>query len=135
MYSDHRSVTRYVPIYWYIYIYVSDLSAALIAHLTSAAADWREYGSYYILPYVAAAIGHWSCGSTRLLLLACPARGCEQAALISLSENEMQYLCLKSTEIFLSQPMLLELQAPITICGEYHLKFPLQLVEFVGQIS
>ncbi|EGR30763.1 protein phosphatase catalytic gamma isoform, putative [Ichthyophthirius multifiliis] len=36
----------------------------------------------------------------------------------ALSEAEIKALCLKSREIFLSQPMLLELEAPIKICGK-----------------
>lgn len=34
-----------------------------------------------------------------------------------LAENEIRAVCLKSREIFLQQPMLLELEAPIKICG------------------
>jgi serine/threonine-protein phosphatase PP1 catalytic subunit len=37
----------------------------------------------------------------------------------ALSEAEIKALCLKSREIFLSQPMLLELEAPIKICGTF----------------
>lgn len=37
-----------------------------------------------------------------------------------LSENEIKGLCVKSREIFLSQPNLLELEAPIKICGDIH---------------
>uniref|UniRef100_A0A8C4KXK0 protein-serine/threonine phosphatase n=1 Tax=Equus asinus asinus TaxID=83772 RepID=A0A8C4KXK0_EQUAS len=35
-----------------------------------------------------------------------------------LQENEIRGLCLKSREIFLSQPILLELEAPLKICGD-----------------
>ena len=34
-----------------------------------------------------------------------------------MSESEVRGLCLKSREIFLSQPILLELEAPLKICG------------------
>lgn len=34
-----------------------------------------------------------------------------------LTEAEIRGICLKSREIFLEQPMLLELEAPIKICG------------------
>ncbi|CAF4284689.1 unnamed protein product, partial [Adineta steineri] len=34
-----------------------------------------------------------------------------------ISDDEIKFLCEKSKEIFLSQPVLLELQAPINICG------------------
>jgi serine/threonine-protein phosphatase PP1 catalytic subunit len=36
---------------------------------------------------------------------------------VKLLESEIRALCLKSREIFLAQPMLLELEAPIKICG------------------
>jgi len=35
-----------------------------------------------------------------------------------MSEAEVRGLCLKSREIFLQQPILLELEAPLKICGE-----------------
>ena len=35
-----------------------------------------------------------------------------------MTEGEVRGLCLKSREIFLSQPILLELEAPLKICGE-----------------
>lgn len=38
---------------------------------------------------------------------------------VQLTENEIRGLCLKSREIFLSQPILLELEAPLKICGEF----------------
>lgn len=34
-----------------------------------------------------------------------------------MSEAEVRGLCLKSREIFLQQPILLELEAPLKICG------------------
>ena len=37
---------------------------------------------------------------------------------VQLTENEVRNLCLKSREIFLSQPILLELEAPLKICGK-----------------
>lgn len=38
---------------------------------------------------------------------------------MQLTENEIRGLCLKSREIFLSQPILLELEAPLKICGKF----------------
>ena len=35
-----------------------------------------------------------------------------------MTENEVRGLCLKSREIFLQQPILLELEAPLKICGK-----------------
>ena len=37
---------------------------------------------------------------------------------VQMTEGEIRALCLKSREIFLSQPILLELEAPLKICGE-----------------
>lgn len=37
---------------------------------------------------------------------------------VQLSEAEIRSLCMTSREIFLQQPVLLELEAPIKICGE-----------------
>lgn len=34
-----------------------------------------------------------------------------------LSESEVTHLCLCSRKIFLQQPNLLELEAPVTVCG------------------
>ncbi|CAF4725395.1 unnamed protein product [Rotaria socialis] len=39
---------------------------------------------------------------------------------VQISEQEINLLCEKSKEVFLSQPMLLELEAPIKICGNIH---------------
>lgn len=36
---------------------------------------------------------------------------------VQLSEHEMRQLCLTARDIFMSQPNLLELEAPIKICG------------------
>lgn len=36
---------------------------------------------------------------------------------VQLSESEIRQLCMQSREIFLQQPNLLELEAPIKICG------------------
>ena len=36
---------------------------------------------------------------------------------MQLEENEIKFLCNKAREILISQPILLELEAPIKICG------------------
>jgi serine/threonine-protein phosphatase PP1 catalytic subunit len=36
---------------------------------------------------------------------------------VQLTEQEIRHLCLTAKEIFMSQPNLLELEAPIKICG------------------
>lgn len=52
--------------------------------------------------------------------LGCPVRGSRPGKNVQLSEGEIRGLCLKSREIFLNQPILLELEAPLKICGEFH---------------
>ncbi|WCJ27897.1 Serine/threonine-protein phosphatase PP1 [Euphorbia peplus] len=53
---------------------------------------------------------------------------------IELSEPEIKNLCLAAKQIFLSQPVLLELEAPINICGDIHGQYPdlLRLFEYGG---
>lgn len=45
-------------------------------------------------------------------------RGSKPGKNVQLTENEIKGLCMKSREIFLSQPVLLELEAPLKICGK-----------------
>lgn len=40
---------------------------------------------------------------------------------VQLTETEIRHLCVTAKEIFLSQPNLLELVAPINVCGEHAL--------------
>jgi serine/threonine-protein phosphatase PP1 catalytic subunit len=44
-------------------------------------------------------------------------RGARPGKQVQLAEHEIRYLCNKSREIFINQPILLELEAPIKICG------------------
>lgn len=37
---------------------------------------------------------------------------------VQLTEPEIRHLCVTAKEVFLSQPNLLELEAPINVCGE-----------------
>ena len=46
-------------------------------------------------------------------------RGSRPGKPVHLEEYEIKYLCLKARDIFINQPILLELEAPIKICGEY----------------
>ena len=39
---------------------------------------------------------------------------------VNLAESEIKELCYRSREIFISQPILLELEAPIKVCGKSH---------------
>ncbi|KAH1020556.1 hypothetical protein HUJ04_010189 [Dendroctonus ponderosae] len=43
-------------------------------------------------------------------------RGCRPGKPVHMTEAEVRGLCLKSREIFLQQPILLELEAPLKIC-------------------
>ncbi|KAJ8765171.1 hypothetical protein K2173_011431 [Erythroxylum novogranatense] len=53
---------------------------------------------------------------------------------VQLSESEIRQLCFTSKEIFLKQPNLLELEAPIKICGDIHGQYSdlLKLFEYGG---
>ncbi|KAF0033579.1 hypothetical protein F2P81_013645 [Scophthalmus maximus] len=61
-------------------------------------------------------------------------RGARPGKNVQLQENEIRGLCLKSREIFLSQPILLELEAPLKICGDIHGQYYdlLRLFEYGG---
>ena len=47
-------------------------------------------------------------------------RGTRPGKTVQMTEAEIRGLCLKSREIFLQQPILLELEAPLKICGAEH---------------
>lgn len=47
-------------------------------------------------------------------------RGARPGRQVNLTENEIRWLCIKSREIFNQQPVLLELEAPIKICGTHN---------------
>ncbi|KAG5394523.1 hypothetical protein BRARA_F02841 [Brassica rapa] len=53
---------------------------------------------------------------------------------VQLSESEIRQLCFNARQIFLSQPNLLELHAPIRICGDIHGQYQdlLRLFEYGG---
>ncbi|KAK8788116.1 hypothetical protein V5799_022110 [Amblyomma americanum] len=61
-------------------------------------------------------------------------RGSRPGKNVQLSENEIRGLCLKGREVFLSQPILLELEAPLKICGDTHGQYYdlLRLFEYGG---
>jgi len=46
---------------------------------------------------------------------------------VNLTEHEIRSLCVKAREIFLSQPILLELDAPIKICGKCLLRIDVNI--------
>jgi len=43
-------------------------------------------------------------------------RGSRPGKQVQLMESEIRFLCTKAREIFISQPILLELEAPIKVC-------------------
>lgn len=61
-------------------------------------------------------------------------RGSKPGKQVNLAEAEIRGLCVKSREIFISQPMLLELEAPIKIAGDIHGQYfdLLRLFEYNG---
>jgi serine/threonine-protein phosphatase PP1 catalytic subunit len=48
-------------------------------------------------------------------------RGSRPGKQVQLLEKEIRYLCTKAREIFISQPILLELEAPIKVCKSLRL--------------
>ncbi|CAI7273782.1 CPS_collapsed_G0016660.mRNA.1.CDS.1 [Saccharomyces cerevisiae] len=61
-------------------------------------------------------------------------RGSKPGQQVDLEENEIRYLCSKARSIFIKQPILLELEAPIKICGDIHGQYYdlLRLFEYGG---
>jgi len=61
-------------------------------------------------------------------------RGGKPGRLVPLIETEVKTLCSKSREVFLGQPALLELEAPLKICGDVHGQYHdlLRLFEYGG---
>lgn len=61
-------------------------------------------------------------------------RGSPPGTLASLAEAEIKLLCQRVRPILLTQPMLLELEAPLKICGDVHGQFTdlLRLFEYGG---
>lgn len=61
-------------------------------------------------------------------------RGQRPGKQVQLADWEIRWLCLKSREIFISQPILLELEAPIKIVGDIHGQYYdlLRLFEYGG---
>lgn len=53
--------------------------------------------------------------------------------LVQLTESEIKQLCVASRDIFMQQPNLLELEAPIKICGTLNLSLSLSV--FISRYS
>jgi serine/threonine-protein phosphatase PP1 catalytic subunit len=68
-------------------------------------------------------------------------RGSRPGKQVQLLEKEIRYLCTKAREIFISQPILLELEAPIKVCKSsrwplhcYHFLFASSFADKILQI-
>ncbi|KCV69701.1 serine/threonine-protein phosphatase PP1 [Fonticula alba] len=61
-------------------------------------------------------------------------RGDRPGRTVDLSESDIRLLCAQARDIFMSQPVLLELEAPIKICGDIHGQYYdlLRLFEYGG---
>jgi len=61
-------------------------------------------------------------------------RGQRAGKTVQMTETEVRVLCLRSRDIFMSQPILLELEAPLKICGDIHGQYTdlLRLFEYGG---
>ncbi|TMW56498.1 hypothetical protein Poli38472_006508 [Pythium oligandrum] len=61
-------------------------------------------------------------------------RSARPGKMVNLTEAEIRGLCLHGREVLLNQPMLLELEAPIKICGDIHGQYYdlLRLFEYGG---
>ena len=61
-------------------------------------------------------------------------RGARPGKQVNLTDTEIRSLCNTARNIFLSQPILLELEAPIKICGDVHGQYYdlLRLFEYGG---
>jgi len=61
-------------------------------------------------------------------------RGSKPGKQVNLPEADIKYLCSRSRQVFMDQPVLLELEAPIKICGDIHGQYYdlLRLFEYGG---
>ena len=74
---------------------------------------------------------HWIDSMIDLLL---SARHKKPGTPVDLTAQDATKLCTEARELFMSQPMLLELGAPIKICGDVHGQYTdlLRLFEYGG---
>jgi serine/threonine-protein phosphatase PP1 catalytic subunit len=58
-------------------------------------------------------------------------RGARPGRQVNLTEAEIRWLCLRSRDVFTVQPVLLELEAPIKICGKKLIFFNIFQIIFI----
>ena len=100
---------------------------------------YRTHASYFIFMIYSMAQSTnneagseaWIDGIIELLL---SARNKKPGTPVDLQANDATQLCNQARDVFLSQPMLLELGAPIKICGDVHGQYTdlLRLFEYGG---
>nr|AAA98971.1 PP-1, PrP-1; phosphoprotein phosphatase; putative type-1 serine/threonine phosphatase; Method: conceptual translation supplied by author [Lingulodinium polyedra] len=56
----------------------------------------------------------------RIIVQLLEVRGCRPGKLVQLTEGEICALCIRSRDIFMDQPILLELECPLKVCGDVH---------------
>mmetsp|Transcript_48362 Transcript_48362/g.85138 ORF Transcript_48362/g.85138 Transcript_48362/m.85138 type:complete len:326 (+) Transcript_48362:19-996(+) len=56
----------------------------------------------------------------RIILQLLEVRNCRPGKLVQLTEAEIVGLCLRSRDVFMDQPILLELECPLKVCGDVH---------------
>lgn len=59
----------------------------------------------------------------RVLMQLLEVRNCRPGKLVQLAEGEVTALCLQSRDVFMDQPVLLELECPLKVCGDTHGQF------------
>jgi len=64
--------------------------------------------------------GHMDFSVDSILEKLLEVRGQRPGKPVNLSEFEIRWLCTEAREIYMTQPVLLELEAPIKICGDIH---------------
>ena len=68
--------------------------------------------------------GNQKFSSCTIGLMLLSVRGSRPGKQVQLLEYEIRYLCTKAREIFINQPILLELEAPLKICGIQSFSMP-----------
>jgi hypothetical protein len=91
-------------------------TSLVVFYACSYALGWRclEFYFHFILP---SPKQRRLCKLNETLTIHSLVRGNRPGKPVQLQEYEIKYLCTKAREIFINQPILLELEAPIKICG------------------